>query len=192
MSAAQAQEPPAETTIAPPEYRQVPDEATPDPPADTATEPDRCLRARRRECVHVDLGLHGYLVSGTQLLGAQLGVGYDWFSVRGQVGPIINDGLTDRFDTALLGPYFAGSVSAYFLRSPRFEARAGLGIMALWLSSVSTELVYWAGTLGVAGAWYFAPPVGAFVELQLAPLSSEGLDLGYAPGLLQFGVEVTL
>jgi len=191
-AAAPQQEPPVETTVEPPVYRKVPDETPIDQIPDAAPEPDRCMHARRRQCTHFDLGLHGYLTSRTQLFGAQLGVGYEWFSLRGQVGPVINDGLVDRFDTVLLGPYFAGSVSGYFLRSERFEARAGLGVMALWLASISTELLYWAGTLGVAGAWYFAPPVGAFVELQLLPLSSERLDLGYAPLLLQLGVEVTL
>ena len=151
-----------------------------------------CPTQQRRACVHVDLGLHGYLVSDTKLLGGHLGIGYEWFSFRGLFGAVINNGVADRFNTSLLGPYFGGLVSAYILRSERFEARAGLGAIGFWLCEISSELTYVAGIVSVAGSWYFLHQLGAFIDLQVMPLSSNGLTLGYFPGMLQIGMEVTL
>lgn len=167
------------------------DEAQPEQAAEEPAGPDQCADSGRRVCAHVDIGAHGYVVSDTWLFGAQLGLGYDWFGLRVQGGPIFNDGLVERLDTAFLGPYIGGTLSGYFVRSAQFEARAGLGVLAFWLTEVSTELTYLAATVSTAGSWYFVPMVAAFVEVQVVPLSSKELDLGYVPALLSLGVEFT-
>lgn len=189
-----AAEPPASATYEPPVYTSVPDDAPP-PTIEPEPEPmqvaDPCAGTARRECMHYDIGAHGYLVGGTQLFGVHAGVGYDWFTLRMRAGPILNDGLSDRFDTSLLGPYVGGTASAFLLRAERFEARAGIGVTAFMLTEVSNELTYFAGVVEVGAAWYFAPPVSVFAEAQLVPIRSDGLDLGYVPALLAFGLEVT-
>lgn len=174
----------ATTTSTTTEYSPVSDE----PPSTESL----CPEKERRSCVHVDAGLHGYLVSDTRLFGLHFGIGYEWFSFRGMFGAIINNGVNDRFGTSLLGPYFGGLASIYFLRLERFEARAGLGVNAYWLGEISSELTYVAGIVSMAGSWYFLDYLGAFVDLQVMPLSSKGLTLGYFPGMLQVGLEITL